>query len=538
MKDISILSKKLGIELDESELKEILIHASFQPQTDLSRKKNKELIVYGTHVARCLHALYSYLNRKCVDEGSLSVLIASSHSLLIEKIYEKYQLVDYEIVSAGEAGKKHYDTAAKLLAIVYMNAGMVKTYSWLENMMADTCVNQNIDYKTVLQEYVQHNKLRMEYKIIGAEGPENDKIFSCELAVNKERIISKGRSKKAAQIEAAKVYIEKHRISAERKPKVQRRFVEDQAPITAERRQKLNTIYKQLGISVNNMPIEYMNAAFVHKSSQNDLRIRKTMSDNSMLTVIGSELAVLYTYDYLMASDFYQYIDVKKESAAYLNSDAVREALPDSWLHILISMGNVVSDNLNGKGNAKKEIYQSILACLVLYALRERNPDPERSANRVAKAMTETIHTYRKADHLSTLQEIAEVIKLEWHKEEKQGSNAPAHKPIFECKIHCKNVEVNINAIGLGGTKKKASNNAAKKVLSTLLMKYANRPDVCMAIYRVLEPEKYFSIRKEEAISKEGKLSLDTGTLIESLHEENDDMFDNAELEFLRNLCI
>ena len=97
---------------------------------------------------------------------------------------------------------------------------------------------------------------------------------------------------------------------------------------------------------------------------------------------------------------------------------------------------------------------------------------------------------------------------------------------------------MNINAIGLGGTKKKASNNAAKKVLSTLLMKYANRPDVCMAIYRVLEPEKYFSIRKEEAISKEGKLSLDTGTLIESLHEENDDMFDNAELEFLRNLCI
>lgn len=122
--------------------------------TYIVRKRNKELIEYGTAVAKCLHGIYAYINRKCTDEGTLSTLIAASYTNLLESIYDKYNLLAYELVSLGETGKVHYDTASKLLALVCKKEGFVSTYYWLEEIMRYTCVNNNYDYKTILQDYI------------------------------------------------------------------------------------------------------------------------------------------------------------------------------------------------------------------------------------------------------------------------------------------------------------------------------------------------------------------------------------------------
>ena len=63
----------------------------------------------------------------------------------------------------------------------------------------------NTDYKTQLQEILQRNgSVKIEYKLVGEEGPEHDKTFTIEVFFNDKKIgTGKGKSKKQAEQEAA-----------------------------------------------------------------------------------------------------------------------------------------------------------------------------------------------------------------------------------------------------------------------------------------------------------------------------------------------
>ena len=62
------------------------------------------------------------------------------------------------------------------------------------------------DYKTVLQEKLQENgEVEIEYKIIEETGPDHNKNFKAQVKFNGEILaIGEGKSKKAAEMEAAK----------------------------------------------------------------------------------------------------------------------------------------------------------------------------------------------------------------------------------------------------------------------------------------------------------------------------------------------
>ena len=63
------------------------------------------------------------------------------------------------------------------------------------------------DYKTVLQEKLQiHGDVNIEYKIIGETGPDHDKHFIAQVKFN---ATGEGHSKKNAEMEAAKLALEK-----------------------------------------------------------------------------------------------------------------------------------------------------------------------------------------------------------------------------------------------------------------------------------------------------------------------------------------
>ena len=62
------------------------------------------------------------------------------------------------------------------------------------------------DYKTMLQEKLQVNgDVKIEYKIVGEDGPEHAKIFEAEVYCNGKLLgHGHGKSKKDAEMEAAK----------------------------------------------------------------------------------------------------------------------------------------------------------------------------------------------------------------------------------------------------------------------------------------------------------------------------------------------
>ena len=66
------------------------------------------------------------------------------------------------------------------------------------------------DYKTVLQEKLQKNgDVHIEYNIIKEEGPDHDKIFTAEVKCDGKLLaIGKGKSKKMAEMQAAKQALE------------------------------------------------------------------------------------------------------------------------------------------------------------------------------------------------------------------------------------------------------------------------------------------------------------------------------------------
>ena len=69
----------------------------------------------------------------------------------------------------------------------------------------------NADYKTQLQELVQQKKNQvLTYALVGQSGPDHDKQFSVEVALNGKVVGSGiGSSKKRAEQDAARSAIEK-----------------------------------------------------------------------------------------------------------------------------------------------------------------------------------------------------------------------------------------------------------------------------------------------------------------------------------------
>ena len=67
------------------------------------------------------------------------------------------------------------------------------------------------DYKTVLQEKLQANgDVKIEYEIINETGPDHNKSFEAEVKCNGKILATgKGKSKKEAQMQAAKKALEK-----------------------------------------------------------------------------------------------------------------------------------------------------------------------------------------------------------------------------------------------------------------------------------------------------------------------------------------
>ena len=67
------------------------------------------------------------------------------------------------------------------------------------------------DYKTVLQEKLQENgEVSIKYEIIKEEGPDHNKLFTAQVECDGEKLaVGSGKSKKSAEMEAAKKALDK-----------------------------------------------------------------------------------------------------------------------------------------------------------------------------------------------------------------------------------------------------------------------------------------------------------------------------------------
>jgi ribonuclease-3 len=213
------LEERLGYKFKNRELiTEALTHKSSK-----NGKNNERLEFLGDAVLDLIVGEYLFDKFPHVDEGDLSKLRAS---LVNEKGFEKLakciNLGDYIFLSQAEENNNGRHKASilsnafeALIGEIYLESGLEVAQRVSLKLLLDAYPKIDLasvfrDHKTTLQELTQATVGETpQYVLVGSSGPDHQKEFEIVVKIaNKEIATAKGKSKKEAQQEAAKLAIE------------------------------------------------------------------------------------------------------------------------------------------------------------------------------------------------------------------------------------------------------------------------------------------------------------------------------------------
>ena len=203
--------EKFGIKLKNKQILEIAFtHSSYS--NEHKNKQNYERLEFlGDAVLELVTSEYFYLNTN-YKEGEMTKHRAA---FVCEKALATYSK-DYGIdkyILLGE-GQKHNlndaiiaDVFEAVIGAIYLDQGFDVAKKYIESIIIPYIkkdINFNMDYKTLLQEYVQTDRKSLEYEVVKEYGEAHNKTFEVVVRIN-DIIYGKGtgRSKKEAEQMAA-----------------------------------------------------------------------------------------------------------------------------------------------------------------------------------------------------------------------------------------------------------------------------------------------------------------------------------------------
>jgi len=206
---------------DDSYLKTALTHSSYANENKGLGPHNERQEFLGDAVLSIIVSDYLF-RHLTVPEGELTKIRAS---LVCETALAGFagQIGLGEALYLGH-GEEHNggrtrpsilaDAFEALIAAIYLDGGMEEAKRFVLPFVTELAAHATgadlHDYKTQLQEVVQQNpEERVQYVLVGEEGPDHDKRFFVEVHLN-SNVIGRGvgRSKKAAEQQAAREALE------------------------------------------------------------------------------------------------------------------------------------------------------------------------------------------------------------------------------------------------------------------------------------------------------------------------------------------
>lgn len=216
------LEAELGYVFNNKELlSQALTHTSYAYENKV--QSNEKLEFLGDAILEVTISKFLYNNYINLTEGEMTKVRAAV--VCEQSLYEvakKHNFSDFlhlgrsEIANHGsERPAILADSVEAVIAAIFIDSNMENAEKFIINNLKDAIkiASQHVgmkDYKTVLQEKLQtHGAVNIEYITIDESGPDHDKTFTVELNVNGEtRTFGKGRSKKEAEMQAAKKALE------------------------------------------------------------------------------------------------------------------------------------------------------------------------------------------------------------------------------------------------------------------------------------------------------------------------------------------
>ncbi|HGZ70503.1 MAG TPA: ribonuclease III [Nitratifractor sp.] len=220
MKDLSKLEERINYSFQNKQLIiEALTHKSYKKPYN-----NERLEFLGDAVLDLIVGEYLYKIFPQSDEGTLSKIRAS---LVNEggfaRLAKELDLGSYLFLSMAEENNRGRNKNSllsnafeALTGAIYLEAGLVTARDISIKLLESSYPKIDLDslckdYKTSLQELTQAEYgVTPTYTLLGTTGPDHDKTFEVAVTLdNKEIAKAKGKSKKAAQQDAAEIALQK-----------------------------------------------------------------------------------------------------------------------------------------------------------------------------------------------------------------------------------------------------------------------------------------------------------------------------------------
>jgi ribonuclease III len=224
--DTTALEQKLTYHFkNKALLVEALSHSSFVNEQPLQALCNNERLEFlGDAV---LNLIVGHLLMKRfpeLREGELSRLRAQIvNESQLALIARTLDLGSFVLLGKGETLTNGHDknsilanTLEAVIAAVYLDSGFQAAFEFIAGhfeapLDSKTATEAFEDYKSRLQELVQTTTNEPpQYNVIEEIGPDHDKTFRIQLIVGAQQTEGVGKSKKMAEQDAARKYLESH----------------------------------------------------------------------------------------------------------------------------------------------------------------------------------------------------------------------------------------------------------------------------------------------------------------------------------------
>ena len=202
-------------------LKNALTHTSYANENNV--QSNEKLEFLGDSILEFISSKYIYSKYPNLKEGEMTKVradVVCEKSLY--KVALKHNFSDFLYIGKSQIindGNKRpsilADSVEAVIAAIYFDSGLEKAEKFIVENLKDyiEIATKHVgmkDHKTVLQERLQiHGDVNIKYEIIKESGPDHNKLFVAEVSCNNKKLaIGEGKTKKAAEMEAAKKALE------------------------------------------------------------------------------------------------------------------------------------------------------------------------------------------------------------------------------------------------------------------------------------------------------------------------------------------
>lgn len=220
--NFEIFEKNIGYTFkNKNLLKTALTHTSYAYENKV--KSYERLEYLGDSILEFISSKYLFENFQNLSEGEMTKVRA--YAVCEDSLYKialKHNFSDFLFLGKSEkaahTNKKAIlaDSVEAVIAAMYLDSqdmNIVQDFilTNIKDLVEFASNNVGVkDYKTVLQEKLQVNgEVSIKYNIINETGPDHDKTFTAEVECDGKKLaIGTGRSKKNAEMEAARKAIE------------------------------------------------------------------------------------------------------------------------------------------------------------------------------------------------------------------------------------------------------------------------------------------------------------------------------------------